>query len=344
MTAETQAPLLVEVKDLVNHFRVGSKGIAFGLLSNMATVQAVDGVSLTIYEGETLGLVGESGCGKSTLGYTVLMLLRPTSGKVFYRGDDITVLSKKDLRPYRKEMQIIFQDPQSALDPRMTIGQAIAEPLRVHRVVPPNQVGQRVEELLNVVGLKPHFKNRYPHEFSGGQQQRIIIARALSVHPKFIVADEPISALDVSIQAQVVNLLEELQEKFDLTYLFISHDLRIVRHISDRVAVMYLGKVVELCDSNDLYQDALHPYSKALLSAVPSPDPLMAQSKRRIILKGDVPSPINPPSGCRFRTRCPIAQPLCAEVEPPLIELRPRHSVACHFALAPINQPAIPVA
>ena len=326
--------VLVEVKDLKKHFQVGTKGIVFGVGGKRSTVLAVDGVNLSIRRGETLGLVGESGCGKSTLGYTVLQLERPTAGGVYFEGRDLTTLNKRQLRPYRRQMQIIFQDPQAALDPRMTIGQAIAEPLKVHGIVAKNELQDRVEELLKTVGLNPYYKNRYPHEFSGGQQQRIVIARALSVEPTFIVADEPISALDVSIQAQIINLLEELQDKLGLTYLFISHDLRVVRHISDRVAVMYLGKIVEISSADDLYETTLHPYSQALLSSVPSPNPDLAQSTERIVLEGDVPSPINPPSGCRFRTRCPVAIDRCAEEEPPLREVMANHWAACHLAEA----------
>lgn len=322
---------LLEVRDLHTHFQVGSKGVIFGLGAVKQTVLAVDGVDLEITKGETLGLVGESGCGKSTLGYTILQLEKATSGDVLYNGESLVGLKRNQLRSFRQKMQIIFQDPQSALDPRMTIGNAIAEPLRVHEIVPRDDIEDRVEELLKTVGLNPYFKNRYPHEFSGGQQQRIVIARALSVEPEFIVCDEPISALDVSIQAQIINLLEELQDQFGLTYLFISHDLRVVRHISDRVAVMYLGKIVEQSDQDELHSNPLHPYSQALLSSVPSPNPAMAKNRKRVILEGDVPSPINPPSGCRFRTRCPIAQPSCADSVPLLREVQDNHWVACHL-------------
>ncbi len=322
---------LLEVKDLQTHFQVGTKGVVFGLGAIKQTVQAVDGVDLDIVKGETLGLVGESGCGKSTLGYTILQLEQATNGEVLYDGTNLVGMPRNQLRSFRRRMQIIFQDPYSALDPRMTIGNAIAEPLRVHEIVPRDDIEDRVEELLTTVGLNPYFKNRYPHEFSGGQQQRIVIARALSVEPEFIVCDEPISALDVSIQAQIINLLEELQDQFALTYLFISHDLRVVRHISDRVAVMYLGKIVEQAEQDELHSHPLHPYSQALLSSVPITNPAMAKDRNRIILEGDVPSPINPPSGCRFRTRCPIAEPSCSDSVPPLREIRENHWVACHL-------------
>ena len=322
---------LLEVKDLQTHFQVGTKGVVFGLGAIKQTVQAVDGVDLDIVKGETLGLVGESGCGKSTLGYTILQLEQATNGEVLYDGTNLVGMPRNQLRSFRRRMQIIFQDPYSALDPRMTIGNAIAEPLRVHEIVPRDDIEDRVEELLTTVGLNPYFKNRYPHEFSGGQQQRIVIARALSVEPEFIVCDEPISALDVSIQAQIINLLEELQDQFALTYLFISHDLRVVRHISDRVAVMYLGKIVEQAEQDELHSHPLHPYSQALLSSVPVTNPAMARDRNRIILEGDVPSPINPPSGCRFRTRCPIAKPSCSDSVPPLREIRENHWVACHL-------------
>ena len=335
--SNTNGKVLVDIKGLKTYFEVGSKGIIFGLGANRNIVRAVDGVDLTIREGETLGLVGESGCGKSTLGYTILQLEKPTDGAVSFEGTDLTKLKKNEMRPFRKKMQIVFQDPAAALDPRQTIGEAIAEPIRIHRIVEDDEVEDRVEEILKTVGLNPYFKNRYPHEFSGGQQQRIVIARALSVNPTFIVADEPISALDVSIQAQIINLLEELQDQFQLTYLFISHDLRVVRHISDRVAVMYLGKVVERASTIDLYGEPLHPYTRALLSGVPAPDPVLARKRDRIILVGDVPSPINPPSGCRFRTRCPIAVEMCAQDEPPLEEKRDNHWVACHLVEAEVG-------
>ena len=329
--SSSEANVLLEVRNLHTHFKTGTKGIVFGIGAVRQTVQAVDGVNLTIQKGETLGLVGESGCGKSTLGYTILQLEKSTGGEVYYDGEKLTGLKNKDLRGFRQRAQIVFQDPAAALDPRMTIGQAVGEPLRVHGIVPPDDVETKVEELLATVGLNPYFKNRYPHEFSGGQLQRIVIARALSVEPEFIVCDEPISALDVSIQAQIINLLEELQDQFSLTYLFISHDLRVVRHISDRVAVMYLGKIVEQGQIDELHDNAQHPYTQALLSSVPVADPALAKTRKRIILEGDVPSPIDPPSGCRFRTRCPIAVDRCSEEEPVLKNTADNHLVACHL-------------
>jgi oligopeptide transport system ATP-binding protein len=289
-------------------------------------------VSFDIREGETLGLVGESGCGKSTTGRTILQLYRPTSGKVYYQDQDLTTLKGEELRRMRRNMQIIFQDPYASLNPRLTVGDIIGEPLEVHRVEKSKKKRQeRVQELLRRVGLNPYFINRYPHEFSGGQRQRIGVARALALQPKFIICDEPISALDVSIQAQVVNLLEELQDEFGLTYLFIAHDLSMVRYISDRTAVMYLGKIVELADREELYSHPLHPYTQALLSAVPVPDPVVERTRQRMILTGDVPSPVNPPSGCNFHPRCPLAQQVCQEVEPEWREVSPSHWVACHL-------------
>ena len=330
-TNEAQTEDLVEIKDLETYFEVGTKGIVLGMMADRKTVRAVDGVSLTIQQGETVGLVGESGCGKSTLGYNLVQLERPTGGQILFEGNDMAGASRGELQQIRRRMQIIFQDPQSALDARMTIGDAIAEPIRVHEIVPEDEIDDRVADLLATVGLNPYMRNRYPHEFSGGQLQRIVIARALSLEPIFIVCDEPISALDVSIQAQIINLLEELQDRFGLTYLFISHDLRVVRHISDRVAVMYLGKLVESSRTDDLYENPLHPYTRALLSSVPAGDPAEAKEKVRIALEGDVPSPIDPPSGCRFRTRCPIAIPSCADEVPPLREVSDGHWVACQL-------------
>jgi oligopeptide/dipeptide ABC transporter ATP-binding protein len=330
-TNDAQTEELVQIRDLETYFEVGTKGIVLGIMADRKTVRAVDGVSLTIRQGETLGLVGESGCGKSTLGYNLVQLERPTGGQILFEGNDMSGVSRGELQRIRRRMQIIFQDPQSALDARMTIGDAIAEPIRVHEIVPEDEIEDRVADLLATVGLNPYMRNRYPHEFSGGQLQRIVIARALSLEPIFIVCDEPISALDVSIQAQIINLLEELQDRFGLTYLFISHDLRVVRHISDRVAVMYLGKLVEFSETDELYDNPLHPYTRALLSSVPAGDPAEARGKVRIALEGDVPSPIDPPSGCRFRTRCPIAIPSCADEVPPLREVADGHWVACQL-------------
>jgi oligopeptide transport system ATP-binding protein len=293
------------------------------------TVKAVDGVSLDIYPGETLGLVGESGCGKSTLGRAILRLTEPTSGEVLFRNRDLAHLSKREMRQHRRHLQIIFQDPYASLNPRMTVGRIVGEPLETFRLTTRRGAITRVQELLETVGLSKRFIKRYPHEFSGGQRQRIGIARALAVDPDFIVADEPISALDVSIQAQIMNLLERLQGEKNLTYLFISHDLRAIRHVSDRVAVMYLGKLVEVADAKTIYVDPLMPYTKALISAVPVPDPAIEASRQRIVLQGDVPSPINPPSGCRFHTRCPYMIQACKEIVPPLAEIKANHFAAC---------------
>jgi oligopeptide transport system ATP-binding protein len=318
------APALIRVENAVKYFPAG-----FG-----ATVHAVEGVSFEIRQGETLGLVGESGCGKSTLGRMVMQLLPVTSGKIFFNDVELTRLRGEKLRQYRRQMQIIFQDPFASLDPRMTVGDIIGEPLLNFGVMRGRKLNARVQELLRVVGLNPNFNNRYPHEFSGGQRQRIGIARALALNPKLIVCDEAISALDVSIQAQIVNLLEDLQREFKLTYLFIAHDLSVVRHISDRVMVMYLGKIVEVADSVETYSNPKHPYTKALLSAIPLPDPRLQRGRRLVELSGEIPSPINPPSGCRFHTRCPIARlpTPCAEVEPPLEEKLRGHMAACHFS------------
>jgi oligopeptide transport system ATP-binding protein len=323
-------PNVVEVKDLKMHFRAGGSGwLGFG---HPQKVLAVDGVNFEIKQGETLGLVGESGCGKSTLGRALLLLYRPTAGHIHFKGQDLLALKGESLRGLRRHMQIIFQDPLSSLNPRMTVGNALGEPLREHSLATGAAVRERVEELLKLVGLNPSFINRYPHEFSGGQQQRIGIARALSLNPEFIVCDEPVSALDISIQAQIINLLEELQERLGLTYLFVSHDLRVVRHISDRVAVMYLGKIVEMAATDELYENPLHPYTQALLSAAPVVEIEAGHKRSRIILQGEVPSPINPPSGCRFRTRCALAMQRCAEEEPNLVAKSDTHFVACWLA------------
>lgn len=321
--------ILLQVRDLKKHFPI-YRGV---FQRQVGAVRAVDGVSFDVYQGETLGLVGESGCGKSTTGRTILQLYKPTAGNVVFDGVDLVSIKAEDMRQMRRKVQMIFQDPYASLNPRMTVGDIIGEPLLVHSVATPQEVQERVKDLLNKVNLNPAFASRYPHEFSGGQRQRIGIARALALQPSFIICDEPISALDVSIQAQVVNLLEDLQKQFGLTYLFIAHDLSMVRHISDRIAVMYLGIIVELADRNTLYHEPLHPYSQALLSAVPIPDPVLEEKRRRVILEGDVPSPANPPSGCRFRTRCPIAeQGLCDVTQPEFREMKPGHFVACHKA------------
>ena len=321
------APLL-DVKNLVMHFPL-TEGIIFQ--RQVGAVQAVDGVSFHVNRGETLGLVGESGCGKSTTGRAILQLYKPTSGEVVFNGKDLTKLDGGDMRRMRRHLQMVFQDPYASLNPRMTVGNIVSEPMQIHKLVPKNERTERVQDLLQTVGLNPYFANRYPHEFSGGQRQRIGIARALAANPDFIVCDEPVSALDVSIQAQVVNLLEDLQDKLGLTYLFIAHDLSVVRHISDRVAVMYLGKIVEMADRNALYDDPLHPYTKALLSAVPIPDPVIEKQRERIILTGDVPSPINPPSGCHFHTRCPYVMDVCKQQDPKFVDQGGGHFVACHL-------------
>jgi oligopeptide transport system ATP-binding protein len=320
--------VLVRVEHLKKYFPI-TRGIVFS--RHIGDVKAVDDVSFDIYQGETLGLVGESGCGKTTTGRAIIQLYRPTAGHVYYEGQDLAQMRGRELRSMRRKMQIIFQDPYASLNPRLTVGAIIGEPLEIHKAAQGKALRERVEELLHLVGLNPYFINRYPHEFSGGQRQRIGIARALALEPEFIVCDEPISALDVSIQAQIVNLLEELQERLGLTYLFIAHDLSMVRHISDRVAVMYLGKVVELADRNTLYTDPLHPYTQALLSAVPIPDPVVEEKRQRIILEGDVPSPANPPPGCNFNTRCPVAMDICSEADPEFIEIEKGHFCACHL-------------
>lgn len=319
---------LLDVKDLVMHFPL-TQGIIFQ--RKVGAVQAVDGISFSMRKGETLGLVGESGCGKSTTGRAILQLYKPTAGNVVFRGQDLTTLDGGEMRKMRRYLQMIFQDPYASLNPRMTVGNIIAEPMQIHNLAPKNERNQRVQDLLETVGLNPYFANRYPHEFSGGQRQRIGVARALAANPEFIVADEPVSALDVSIQAQIINLLEDLQEQFNLTYLFIAHDLSVVRHISDRVAVMYLGKMVELATRDELYENPLHPYTKALLSAVPIPDPVIEKKRERIILTGDVPSPINPPSGCHFHTRCPYVMDVCKIDEPAFADQGGGHFVACHL-------------
>jgi oligopeptide transport system ATP-binding protein len=318
---------LLKVDGLVKHFPI-TRGI---FRRQVGTVKAVDGISFEIKGRETLGLVGESGCGKSTTGRLILQLLEATSGKVFFKEHELTSISKTDLRKQRPQMQMIFQDPQDSLNPRMTVGSIISEPMLEHQRLKKKQRQERVEQLLNSVGLDPNVTNRYPHEFSGGQRQRIGIARALSLSPDFIICDEPIAALDVSIQAQVINLLEDLQEEFGLTYLFISHDLSMIRHIANRVAVMYLGRIVELASSQELYSRPVHPYTKALLSAVPLHDPVLEKKRRRTILTGDVPSPADPPSGCHFSTRCPIAEDNCFKIAPEWREISSGHNVACHF-------------
>ena len=322
---------LMQIRDLKVHFPVNA-GII--IQRQVGAVKAVDGVTLDVLKGETLGLVGESGCGKSTTGRAILQLQRPTSGSVHFGGTDLTALRGEALRRMRRHMQMIFQDPYASLNPRMTVGSIIAEPLQIHHLAKSRQdVRDQVQELLRVVGLNPYFANRYPHEFSGGQRQRIGIARALALRPELIVCDEPISALDVSIRAQIINLLEDLQGQFGITYLFIAHDLSVVRHISDRVVVMYLGKLAELADRRELYENPKHPYTRALLSAVPIPDPKMERRRERIILTGDVPSPVNPPSGCVFHTRCPIAVDICRSVVPEWRDITGRgHLVACHLA------------
>ena len=315
---------LISIQDLKVHFKIGG-----GLFRETKYVKAVDGVTLNIEKGETLGLVGESGCGKSTLGKALLRLTPITGGRAFYNGKDIASLTEGEMRDERKNLQMIFQDPYASLNPRMTVGQIIGEPLKTFGLVEGRSAAERVRELMETVGMSPRFVKRYPHEFSGGQRQRIGIARALAVDPEFIVADEPISALDVSIQAQIMNLMNSLQAEKNLTYLFISHDLRAIRHVSNRVAVMYLGKIVELGNAKAVYREPLMPYTKALISAVPVPDPQIEARRERIILKGDVPSPINPPSGCNFHTRCSFAIDDCARIEPQLVEIKPQHYAAC---------------
>ena len=323
----SQGEVLVDVRNLKVYFPV-TAGLIFQ--RKVADVKAVDGISFQIRKGETLGLVGESGCGKSTTGRAILQLYRPTEGEIQFGEVELTKIKGGELRRMRRKMQMIFQDPYASLNPRMSAGAIIGEPLAIHGLAKGKERRERVAELMRVVGLNPYYSNRFPHEFSGGQRQRIGVARALAVEPDFIVADEPVSALDVSIQAQIINLLEDLQEQFNLTYLFIAHDLSVVRHISDRVAVMYLGKLMELTDRDELYKNPLHPYTKALLSAVPIPDPEVEAKRERVILTGDVPSPMHPPPGCVFNTRCPIAGDECRVEIPEWREISPEHWVACH--------------
>jgi len=333
----TEDKHLLQVKNLKKYFNLRS---GFLLQKTTGSVKAVDDISFNIKEGQTFGLVGESGCGKSTTARVVLRLVSPTSGKVIYNGIDIFSLERKQMFNIRKEIQIIFQDPYASLSPRMTIGDIISEPMEIHRVRDKGYRKNRVKELLSVVGLNPEHINRYPHEFSGGQRQRIGIARALALNPKLILCDEPVSALDVSVQAQILNLMTDLQKEFNLTYLFIAHDLSVVKHVSSKIGVMYLGKIVEIADSEDLYDKPLHPYTMGLLSAIPIPDPDLERQRKRIILSGDVPSPINPPSGCRFHPRCPLAEEICCTQEPELKDYSAngkKHVAACFFAGKPIS-------
>lgn len=321
--------ILVSVRNLKKYFPIQRGSV---IQRHVGDIKAVDDVSFDIYRGETLGLVGETGCGKTTVGRTLLRLYEPTDGQVIFDGVDLVSIKEGEMRRMRQRMQMIFQDPYASLNPRMTVGSIIAAPLEVHHFAKGKKKRERIEELLQLVGLNSEFVNRYPHEFSGGQRQRIGIARALAANPSFVVCDEPISSLDVSIQAQVVNLLEELQGRLGLTYLFIAHDLSMVRHISSRMAVMYLGKIMELADRNEIYLHALHPYTQALMSAVPVPDPDIAEKSKRIILEGDIPSPAHPPLGCNFNTRCPFAKDICFQEEPVFREMKEKHWVACHFA------------
>jgi len=334
MMANTTA--LMQVRNLKKYFPIYA-GAFFP--RHVGDVKAVDDVSFDIYKGETLGLVGETGSGKTTVGRTILRLYEPTAGQVSFDGIDVYGLSESQMSKIRLRMQMIFQDPYASLNPRMTVGSIVAAPLEVHKVASGKVKGKRIDDLLDMVGLNPEFVNRYPHEFSGGQRQRIGIARALAVNPDLIICDEPISSLDVSIQAQVVNLLEELQQQLGLTYLFIAHDLSMVRHISDRIAVMYLGKIMELADRDEIYIRPLHPYTQALISAVPVPDPDVAENRKRVILQGDIPNPANPPVGCNFNTRCPFAEDVCFKVDPDFQEIQPGHWSACHFSERFIRHP-----
>jgi oligopeptide transport system ATP-binding protein len=325
-TTITENEILVKVENLKKYFPI-TRGV---FQRHVGDIKAVDGVSFFVRRSETLGLVGESGCGKTTTGRTLLQLYRPTSGEVYFEGQDLSVTKGEQLRHMRRQMQMIFQDPYASLNPRMTIGSIVGEPLEVHNIAKGKEKRDRVQELLRLVGLNPYFINRYPHEFSGGQRQRVGVARALALNPSFIVCDEPVSSVDVSIQAQIVNLLEDLQAQFNMAYLFIAHDLSMVRHISNRVAVMYLGKIVELTGRDELYDNPLHPYTQALLSAVPIPDPVVEERRKRIILEGDVPSPAHPPEGCNFNTRCPVVMDVCCKEDPEFKEVGWEHWVACH--------------
>jgi oligopeptide transport system ATP-binding protein len=328
----TNGQPLLEVEELVKYFPINA-GVLFD--RHIGDVKAVDGVSFTVAEGETLGLVGESGCGKSTLCRTILHLIEPTSGTVRFDGQEISGMSRRELRPLRREMQMIFQDPYASLNPRKRVAQIVGDPLKLHGIASGDEVRRRVQELLETVGLNPEHYNRFPHEFSGGQRQRIGIARSLALQPKMIILDEPVSALDVSIQAQIINLLEDLQNEFALTFVFVAHDLGVVRYVSDRIAVMYLGKIVEIGPAEEVYSRPIHPYTVSLLSAVPIPDPRENAAREQIVLEGDVPSPANPPAACRFHTRCPRATEICSEVDPPLIDYGGGHYAACHH---PVNR------